>query len=296
MGAKGSKPEPKKLALSPGSLINILDETVFPKRVQDEFLKVKEQIPPIYKFYVWLFDENSELVKWLHQCKTYFDFNIENNKDSYTEKSTYGQTPPRNISRLLKSLQGTAAPLPPHEQESADQLLARLEANIAARKASQQQGGDQSVEKNKDPFLYKLLSMCDTGNIEDKFIANQLETSTDIILSFVVDIHNQIYISGFSTLGLDTKNGCLHRYVTCTGPRKLGIGKTIVQYIHQIARDRGYTCVTLDAADSVGFHEKMGYVRTGEGSKQMPEMIYRLEGGKRKTRKKKNKKTRKHRK
>lgn len=148
-----------------------------------------------------------------------------------------------------------------------------------------------SVNRNKLPFLFKLSGMCDTLHIRTEFLANLLDVANRFLLAFL----NNGHIAGFMifTNGQENQRKCLHRYITCTGPRSLGIGKALVEELHAIAKREGYPCVTLGAADSEGFHRKMGYVRTGKASSEGPEMIYQIsqKGGKRtlrKTRKNRN--------
>jgi hypothetical protein len=148
-----------------------------------------------------------------------------------------------------------------------------------------------SVNRNKDPFLGKLKDICDAPYISTKFLANLLETSGRFLFAFL----NTGHIAGFMIFGdeYDPSRRCLHRYVTCTGPRGLGIGVALVKEVHAIAKREGYSCVTLGSAGSEGFHKKQGYRFTGKRGLEGPEMIYNVKGGKRskmrKTRKQRTK-------
>jgi hypothetical protein len=267
MGAKGSKDTQKVVHISSSDIIDPSDATIFPEKVRNELMAVK--VPPSQLFLVKEFDGDSELVKWLHRSRSYFAYEGE---DENENRRPYERT---FINNLLNMPNGnTAAYQAPRRNESTtNSLVMRLQALA-------QKGG--TVEKDKNPFLLKLDGMCNTPHIRTEFLANLLEVENRILFAFLHTGH----IAGFSILGEDNKNNCLHRYVTCTGPRKLGIGAGLVNKIHEIAKREGYTCVSLGATDSIGFHKKMGYVATGKHTQEGNEMIYRVSGGKRrKTRK-----------
>ena len=148
---------------------------------------------------------------------------------------------------------------------------------------------NNSVNRNKNPFLDKLSTMCQPSPIPLKFLANLLETANRFLFAFLHTGH----IAGFLVFGKDDdlSRRCLHRYVTCTGPRRLKIGSALVNSLHEIAKREGYTCVTLGAVDSLEFHSQMGYVPTKKRTIEGPEYIFQIKGGKQRKRK-----TRKHRK
>lgn len=267
MGAKGSKPEPKPNTevLPPGArvielprnkVIDMLNPEIFPEKVRNEFLQIKQQIPPTLPFYVWLFKPDSELMKWLRQCRSYFDYYLEPSNEETNKESNNNET------KRQKYLQKC----------------------------------NKKVAKDKLAFASNLSSICDSPDIEFNFLINQLELyDQHMVLAF----SNTGHIVGFSILGFETQNDdtiCLHRTVTCTGPRNLGLGRLIVDFIHKVAKDSGFKCITLGASGSEGFHKKMGYVLTGKKNSEGPQMLYTVQGGKSKTRKQKNKKrnTRKH--
>jgi GNAT superfamily N-acetyltransferase len=140
-----------------------------------------------------------------------------------------------------------------------------------------------SVNKNKDPFLYRLEGMCNAPYIETKFLANLLEMADRFLFAFL----NTGHIAGFMIFGEETRDGkrCLHRYITCTGPRRLGIGAALVKEVHAIAKREGFSCVTLGSAGAEEFHTKQGYKATGKKTLEGPEMIYQIpkSGGKRRS-------------
>jgi hypothetical protein len=139
-----------------------------------------------------------------------------------------------------------------------------------------------SVNRNKDPFLGRLEHMCNAPYIETKFLANLLEMEDRFLFAFL----NTGHIAGFMIFGEQVRDGkrCLHRYITCTGPRRLGIGAALVKEVHAIAKREGFSCVTLGSAGSEGFHAKQGYKATGKKTLEGPEMLYTVKGGKRKSR------------
>lgn len=148
-----------------------------------------------------------------------------------------------------------------------------------------------SVNRNKDPFLGRLEHMCNAPYIKTTFLANLLEMEDRFLFAFL----NTGHIAGFMIFGEEKKEGkrCLHRYITCSGPRRLGIGAALVKEVHAIAKREGFTCVTLGSAGSEGFHTKQGYKLTGATSLEGPEMLYTVTGGKRKRHKTQTRKQRK---
>lgn len=249
MGAKGSTqskvPAQKEIHISKYQIIDPTDATIFPKAVRDELMAVRQEIPPSELVLVKEFGRGSELVKWLRQCKSYFDFNV-NEEDEYEPLT--------------------------EEEQGMNALTMRL------RRLHR---GGAGVNRDKTPFLAELEQLCNSPHIQTKFLATVLETANRFLLAFL----NTGDIAGFMIFDEEGQRGrkCLHRYITCTGPRGLGIGIALVKEIHAIAKREGYTCVTLGASGSEGFHAKQGYVRTGKETLEGPEMIYQIptKGGKR---------------
>lgn len=65
----------------------------------------------------------------------------------------------------------------------------------------------------------------------------------------------------------DGPNGEAHigRVAVRAGYRGTGVGRRIMELLHEISRELGYTEVILGAeADAVGFYERLGYVCEGE--------------------------------
>jgi hypothetical protein len=60
-----------------------------------------------------------------------------------------------------------------------------------------------------------------------------------------------------------------------------GAAKSLVQSISRESFDRGYNGrIIVDVAGSAGFYKKMGFVETGEGSVNIPEMVLTSEAAK----------------
>jgi hypothetical protein len=60
-----------------------------------------------------------------------------------------------------------------------------------------------------------------------------------------------------------------------------GAAKSLVCSIARESVNRGYNGrIMVDAAGSAGFYKKMGFVETGEGSSNIPEMVLTLEAAK----------------
>lgn len=57
-----------------------------------------------------------------------------------------------------------------------------------------------------------------------------------------------------------------------------GIGKALMQFAENLARDRGYKRITMHARkEAAGFYEKMGYKRTGDEFKEITIPHYVME-------------------
>ena len=57
-----------------------------------------------------------------------------------------------------------------------------------------------------------------------------------------------------------------------------GIGKALMQFAENLARDRGYKKITMHARrDASGFYEKMGYRRIGDEFKEITIPHYVME-------------------
>jgi hypothetical protein len=60
-----------------------------------------------------------------------------------------------------------------------------------------------------------------------------------------------------------------------------GAAKSLIRSISSESFDRGYNGrIILDVAGSAGFYKKMGFVETGEGSVNIPEMVLTTEAAK----------------
>ena len=57
----------------------------------------------------------------------------------------------------------------------------------------------------------------------------------------------------------------LRQMAVISGLQKHGIGKVLMQFAENIARDRGFSKICMHARESaMGFYEKSGYKKTGE--------------------------------
>ena len=85
---------------------------------------------------------------------------------------------------------------------------------------------------------------------------------------------NDILICYFDDKSLEgccllTKSGPkevrLRQMAVISGLQKHGIGKALMQFAENIARDRGFTKICMHARETaVGFYEKLGYKKIGE--------------------------------
>jgi len=144
--------------------------------------------------------------------------------------------------------------------------------------------GRGSTVLPKDYFLSDLIDMCNEMSLRDVYIANVLETATDIVLAF----SNTGEILGFVLLGRDLD--CLHGYLICSGPRYAGLGSKLMQVVVTYAKQLGIKCIRIGASHAEEFHKKQGFIETGKQTLEGKEMIYRIpSGGRRKTKKSKRK-------
>lgn len=281
MGAKGSKPEEKPETIKPEyrevvlnnkTLIDTQDPYLFPKEVSMEFQNIFNHMAlNNQSFRTVLLDECSQLKKWIKDAPKYHN-------TSYTIVQEGGV-----------------------EENALAKALLRTTRTIRRSNNNNNNKRRNPVKyvQPKEKFLYRLSSMCHPTPIKIDYLVTQLEDPSNPI---VLALASPRFIAGFSILSeikgmkkscLQNKNQtrnngeCLHRHITCTGPRGKGMGKALVNTIHQIASDFNYPCVTLEASGSEGFHEKQGYRKKNEkNTSESPLMIYKIQkGGKRKTRK-----------
>jgi GNAT superfamily N-acetyltransferase len=65
---------------------------------------------------------------------------------------------------------------------------------------------------------------------------------------------------------LSPTEGQIRSMATAEDMRGQGLGRQIIRYFEQAARDAGITVITLNAReDAVPFYKKLGYERVGEG-------------------------------
>lgn len=110
----------------------------------------------------------------------------------------------------------------------------------------------QLTEVNKDKITYEMFSnFVKKLNNSHKIIVIIHENK--IIASSTIIIENKI-IHGIS------KVGHIEDVVIDTNVRGLGLGKKIIEYVTNLAKESGCYKVILNCKDSnVGFYEKCGY-------------------------------------
>lgn len=132
-----------------------------------------------------------------------------------------------------------------------------------------------------NPFFSQLEKLCmdPREGIQDyaNFISITLQDLADIFLVAFLPSGN---IAGFSIIGDDPeKPNTLRRYMTCAGPKGVGIGYALVNEIHKIAAERGKNTIRLASAtkSSTAYHRRQGYTLTGKQlEREGNEMMYTL--------------------
>ncbi len=151
----------------------------------------------------------------------------------------------------------------------------------------------------EDSFFYNLAEeLCSTSDMRAESWANYLSfVFQDMGELFLFAFTSDGNIAGMSVIGRDwEKDGYMRRFFTCTNPRKRGVGKALVDKVHEIAVEQGFKGVRLGAATKTAkaWHEHMNYIHTGRNlGTQGAEMIYNFSTAATQTPAKR--KTRKHR-
>ncbi len=131
------------------------------------------------------------------------------------------------------------------------------------------------------PLFYQLEKLCydqrEGLHEYSNFISITLQDMADYFLVAFLPSGN---IAGFSIIGTDIQRpNTLRRYMTCAGPKGVGIGYALVNEIHAIAREQGKNTVRLASAtaSSTAYHKRQGYILTGKKlAREGNEMIFTL--------------------
>jgi predicted GNAT family N-acyltransferase len=109
--------------------------------------------------------------------------------------------------------------------------------------------------KLRDDILRKPLGL--------EFTPEELEKEKDNLLMVAFEDDKMLGCCMLVQEGTDTVR--LRQMAVLNDLQGKGIGRALMQFAENLARDRGFKTITMHARKgSVGFYEKMGYTRNGE--------------------------------
>ena len=113
----------------------------------------------------------------------------------------------------------------------------------------------QEMVRLRDEILRKPLGL--------RFTKEELEKEKDNLL---IAAYEDDTMMGCCMLVEETSKSVRLRQMAVTKEtQRKGIGKALMQFAENLARDRGYERITMHARkDAVGFYEKMGYNTVGQ--------------------------------
>ncbi|MEI6949189.1 GNAT family N-acetyltransferase [Paraflavisolibacter sp. H34] len=104
--------------------------------------------------------------------------------------------------------------------------------------------------KLRDDILRKPLGLC--------FSETELEQEKDHLLIAAYD--DDLMLGCCMLVETDSQTVRLRQMAVLNDLQGKGIGKALMQFAENLARDRGYRKITMHARkNAVGFYEKMGY-------------------------------------
>ncbi len=128
----------------------------------------------------------------------------------------------------------------------------------------------QQMVKLRDDILRKPLGL--------RFTPEELENEKNNLL---IAAYEDDHMLGCCMLVPDGP-GCVRlRQMAVANPLQgKGVGRALMQFAENLARDRGYKKITMHARkNSTGFYEKMGYRKVGEEFQEITIPHYRMEKG-----------------
>ena len=113
----------------------------------------------------------------------------------------------------------------------------------------------QQMVKLRDDILRKPLGLC--------FTNEELEKEKDHLL---IAAYEDDHMLGCCMLVEEEPDTVRLRQMAVANPLQgKGVGRAMIQFAENIARDRGYRRITMHARkNALGFYEKMGYRKVGE--------------------------------
>ena len=126
----------------------------------------------------------------------------------------------------------------------------------------------QQMIKLRDDILRKPLGLC--------FTKEELEKEKDYLLIGAFEDDKML---ACCMLVEETPNTVrLRQMAVLNDVQGKGIGKALMIFAENLARDRGYKKITMHARkNAIGFYEKMGYVRVGNEFEEITIPHYLME-------------------
>jgi predicted GNAT family N-acyltransferase len=110
----------------------------------------------------------------------------------------------------------------------------------------------QQMVKLREDVLRKPLGLC--------FTKEELEQEKDHLL---ISAYEDDQLKGCCMLVNEGETVRLRQMAVLNEKQGKGIGRALMLFAENLARDRGYSKITMHARkNAVGFYEKMGYKRT----------------------------------
>ncbi len=125
----------------------------------------------------------------------------------------------------------------------------------------------QQMVKLRDDILRKPLGLC--------LSKDELEIEKEHLL---IAAYEDEKMMGCCMLVEEGKTVRLRQMAVLNDLQGKGIGKALMQFAENLARDRGYTKITMHARKpAIGFYEKMGYTTMGEEFLELSIPHYNME-------------------
>lgn len=113
----------------------------------------------------------------------------------------------------------------------------------------------QEMVRLRDEILRKPLGL--------RFTKEELEKEKDNLL--IAAYEDDTMMGCCMLVEENSKSVRLRQMAVTKETQRKGIGKALMQFAENLARDRGYERITMHARkDAVGFYEKMGYNTVGQ--------------------------------
>jgi predicted GNAT family N-acyltransferase len=126
----------------------------------------------------------------------------------------------------------------------------------------------QQMVKLRDDILRKPLGLC--------FTKEELEQEKDHLL--IGAYEDDKMLACCMLVKENSKTVRLRQMAVLNDVQGKGVGKALMIFAENLARDHGYKQITMHARkNAIGFYEKMGYVKTGEEFEEITIPHYLME-------------------